>query len=203
LRYGKSVETPPSVGSRCAVRVSRIRRDTWPHTRRPALRFVNRLERRQGNSRIIERPAVDDWHGPDEVVEEQGQRGRSNGDTLAESSSKFEPSAKAVSPNDGTSDGIQQYCGAKIHHGRALAGRFRYPPGDRHFSDRVRAAPLPAEGAEPARRRLPPLHITWRLTNAGCHKAALSSYPPTAAVRGTFVWSPGFRLRGNDDSIQQ
>jgi len=48
-----------------------FRRDDKPYTRTRALRFVDRLERRQGEWRIIERVAVDDWNRVDEVAEEQ------------------------------------------------------------------------------------------------------------------------------------
>ena len=48
-------------------------RDERPYTRTRALRFVDRLERRQGAWRISERVAVDDWNRVDEVVEEQSE----------------------------------------------------------------------------------------------------------------------------------
>lgn len=47
-----------------------FRRDGRPHTRTRALRFVDRFERRQGEWRISERVAVDDWNRVDEVIEE-------------------------------------------------------------------------------------------------------------------------------------
>jgi hypothetical protein len=50
-----------------------FRREGKPYTRTRALRFVDRFERRQGEWRISERVAVDDWNRVDEVVEEQAE----------------------------------------------------------------------------------------------------------------------------------